>query len=88
MVSTKLAKSSVESNTLEYLKTELKVGDLVEFFSGAFFSNKNYSSSGIVVEVRRYPQTIPDSVARDSYKVIWSDGRETNEWRCYLKKLS
>lgn len=86
MVSTKLAKSNIEGYPLE----ELVVGDLVEFSSGAFFSaaTDRYSSHGVIISVRHQPKAIPDSVLRNAYTVHWSDGRETTEWRCYLKKLS
>ena len=85
MVSPKLAKSSVEG-----ILEELKVGDLVAFHSSTCvsYAADNYSSHGIVVAVRKHPQSIPESVVRNSYTVAWSDGRESNEWRCYLKKLS
>ena len=89
MVSSKLAKSSVESNIDEF-KIRLEVGDLVKFHSSSFFSyaEDRYSSHGVVVAIRHHPESIPESVVRNSYTVIWSDGRESTEWRCYLKKLS
>ena len=64
----------------------LQVGDLVLFEAVGPFAvaNERYSSNGIIIAIRE-----PESFARQSsYTVAWSDGRETNEWRCYLKKLS
>lgn len=79
MVSTKLVESSIESNPLE----KLKVGDLVEFFSVAFFAHakERYSSNGVVVAAS-------ERMGKETYTVIWSDGKQTNEWRCYLRKLT
>lgn len=87
MVSPKLAESISKDHPLE----ELVIGDLVEFRSSTFFGESaasRYSSHGVVIRIRHTPKSIPDSVVKDAYTVIWSNGKETTEWRCYLKKLS
>ena len=64
----------------------LQVGDLVEFESRGPFAaaQGRYPSNGVVVAIRE-----PHSQAQQvSYQVVWSDGQETNEWRCYLQKLA
>ena len=66
----------------------LQVGDLVKFEAvGPFaMANDRYSSNGVVVAIRT---SSSEALTRQpSYAVVWSDGRETNEWRCYLKKLT
>ena len=87
MVSPKLAESSSKDHPLE----ELVVGDLVKFRSSSFLGEaaaSRYSSHGIVIRIRHTPKSVPNSVMRSAYTVIWSNGNETTEWRCYLKKLS
>jgi hypothetical protein len=64
----------------------LQVGDLVKFEAVGPFTvaNDRYSSNGVVVSIR----DAKAEFRQVSYSVVWSDGRETNEWRCYLKKLT
>ena len=66
----------------------LQVGDLVKFEAVGPFTvaNCRYSSNGVVVAIRT--SSSEPKPMQPSYTVIWSDGRETTEWLCYLKKLS
>ena len=64
----------------------MKVGDLVRFTAPAIFSGaeRDYAKSGIVTEV----------LVRDIFhdkklvaRVYWSDGRQTTEHFCYLRRI-
>lgn len=64
----------------------MKVGDLVQFVAPAVFSGaeRDYAKSGIVTEVwMRDIFQDKKPVAR----VYWSDGRQTTEHFCYLRRI-
>ena len=68
--------------------SEHKIGDLVKFES-SFFNNLNnseYANPGVVIAVR--DASVEWSGHTRSYTVVWNDGRVTNEWHGYLKKLA
>lgn len=68
----------------------MKLGDLVRWHSNSWvFSDAqgDYKSPGIVIERNKNPAKFNDT-HRDSYKVLWSDGRITNEWLCYLQNIN
>ena len=81
--------------SLTTTQASLKIGDLVKWHSNSWvFSDAkgDYKNPGIVVEKNENSISALSkgrSVERpDSYKVLWSDGRITNEWLCYLQNIN
>jgi len=65
----------------------MKIGDLVRFNGGPVFENvrTGYAATGVIVEVGASEFRDPH---KRSYKVLWADGKETNEWFSYLELLN
>ena len=67
--------------SLTTLQASLKMGDLVRWHTNAWVfkdAAKNYKNPGIILEKK------DKKGCQDAYRVMWADGRVTDEWAGYL----
>lgn len=68
-------------------KKQLKVGDLVDFRSPFFGATTNKQRPGIIIEIEdKEPDLWEYHRNRASCRVLWANGRTTNEYYSLLEQ--
>ncbi len=65
----------------------MKVGDLVNFASNSWVTDKPYPNPGVIHEIHERRTNYTASVELVA-TVLWSDASITNEHECYLEVIS
>lgn len=67
------------------MSNKLKVGDIVDFNSAFFSMSTEKVRPGIIIEMEDDGGT-DFSFPRTFCKILWANGRTTNEWYTILKR--
>lgn len=71
------------------MSKQIKVGDMVDFRSPFFGANSEKVRPGIVIEITEGDRPFATDYAggTSTCRVLWANGRITNEWKSILEHL-